>query len=114
MINTQYAFKDAFKLQLLIAAKNGLHVYENTITKLNNTPVARNQDNKYTIKEIFFNYWDKFLELNQHKDIRQSLITNVRRMIDCRDLSKGYVFYECPNCGFQEEVVYDIVLGNVE
>jgi len=98
MINTQYAFKDAFKSQLLIAAKNGLHVYENTITKLNNTPVARKQDNKYTIKEIFFNYWDKFLELNQHKDIRQSIITNVRRMIDCRDLSKGYVFYECPNC----------------
>ena len=41
MINTQYAFKDAFRLQLLKATKNGLHVYENTITKLNNTPVAR-------------------------------------------------------------------------
>ncbi|MDT8337162.1 MAG: transposase zinc-binding domain-containing protein, partial [Candidatus Izemoplasmatales bacterium] len=98
MINPQYAFKGAFKLQLLTAAKNGLHVYENTITKLNNTPVARKQDNKYSLKEIFFHYWDKFLELNQHKDIRQSIINNVRRMIDCRDLSKGYVFYTCPNC----------------
>lgn len=98
MINPKYAFKDAFKLQLLKAAKNGLHVYENTITKLNNTPVARKLDNRYTIKEIFYHYWDKFLELNHHKNIRQSIINNVRRMIDCRDLSKGYVFYTCPNC----------------
>ena len=73
-------------------------MYENTITKLNNTPVARKLDNRYTIKEIFYHYWDKFFEFYQHKDIRQSIIINVRRMIDCRDLSKGYVFYTCPNC----------------
>lgn len=98
MNNVEYAKRDAFKLQLIKASESGQKVYENTINRLNNCPYARMIDNKFTIKDIFSNYWDAFRELNSHKVIRPAILTNVEKMIACRDLSKGYVFYECPTC----------------
>jgi len=98
MNNVEYAKRDAFKLQLLKAAEAGQKVYENTINKLNNCFYARTLENKYTIKEIFSRYWEEFCGRNSHKVIRPSITMNVERMIACRDLSKGYIFYECPTC----------------
>ncbi len=98
MNNVEYAKRDAFKLQLLKAAKSGQVVYENTLNKLNNLPYARSLDNKFTIKDIFSRYWADFCLLNSHKVFRPSIVSNIERMIACRDLSKGYVFYECPSC----------------
>jgi hypothetical protein len=98
MNNVEYARRDAFKLQLLKAAEAGQKVYENTINKLNNCAYARTLENKYTIKEIFSRYWEEFCGRNSHKLIRPSITMNVERMIACHDLSKGYIFYECPTC----------------
>jgi hypothetical protein len=94
----EYAKQDAYKMQLLTAAKSGRHVYENTILKIGNSPYARELRNKFSIKDVFVRYWNLFLEQYSHMDIRQSIINNVNRMIACRDFSYGYVFYECPNC----------------
>ena len=56
-------------------------------------PFARKLGNQYTIKEIFSKYWDCFYSRYEYKNIRSSIIANVRRMIACRDLSKGYVMF---------------------
>ena len=94
----EYAKQDAYKMQLLTAAKAGKHVYENTIHKIGNAPLARELNNKHTIKDVFVRYWHKFLEMYAHIDIRDSIINNVNRMIAYKDFSYGYIFYECPNC----------------
>nr|MDA3931909.1 transposase zinc-binding domain-containing protein [Mycoplasmatota bacterium] len=94
----EYAKQDAFKTQLLTAAKAGKHVYENTVNKIGNAPFARELRNKCAIKDIFVRYWHEFLECYSHMNIRDSIITNVNRMIACKDFSYGYIFYECPNC----------------
>jgi len=49
-------------------------MYENTITKLNNSPYARKLGNKYTIKEIFSKFWDKFYAMFAYENIRPSIL----------------------------------------
>lgn len=98
MNNVEYAKRDAFKLQLLKAAEAGQKIYENTLNRLNNIPHARTLENKFTIKDIFSRYWEEFCQRNSHKVIRPAITKNVERMIACKDLSKGYIFYECPTC----------------
>jgi hypothetical protein len=68
------------------------------VNKIGNAPFARELRNKHTIKDIFVRYWHEFLERYSHMNIRDSIITNVNRMIACKDFSYGYIFYECPNC----------------
>ena len=98
MMNLGYAKQDAFKLQLLKAAKAGTKVYDNTLHKLNNCSHARKIENQYSIKDIFSRYWGDFCQLHANQPIRPAIMINVERMMACRDLSHGYVFYECPNC----------------
>lgn len=96
-MNTNYADQDRFKDLLMIAASSGKTVYENEIAKLNNLPDARKREGRHRIQDIFKVFWPEFEE-KFRKRLRPAIIWNVRRMLDCRDLSKGYLFYECPNC----------------
>jgi len=94
-----YAKKASFAYLLTSAAKAGKDVYENEYNKLNNLPVTRQDE--ITIKKIFQDNWNSFKDIMSSKNIpiRESIHTNVDRMINCRNLKKGYIFYECPNCG---------------
>lgn len=85
---------------LLDAAKAGQDVYENEYNKLNNLPYARKENNHITIQEVFRDNWAYFVEYCNRKNIplRESILTNVDSMINCRNFNNGYLFYECPNC----------------
>lgn len=61
---------------------------------------------KYTIKEIFKDNWDCFF--NKHKDdIRESVVENVKKIMDCGDKDKmGYSLYKCKKCGHKHYVAH--------
>lgn len=96
-MNTSYANQDRFRDLLMVAAASGKTVYENEIAKLNNMTAARKAEGKHSLQDIFRRYWPEFEEKYQGL-LRPAIIANVHRMIECRDLSKGYLFYECPVC----------------
>ena len=81
----------------MLSARNGKHVYENQVNMIKNSKAYRP---KITIRDIFANYWDEFVEWcnSKNKHIRDSIIESVDKMIHCKDLSKGYLFFECPKC----------------
>ena len=90
----------AFKHTLLVAAKNGEDILENEVNRINNLSVARKENNTISIKEIFIDNWDDYKIICNHQNIflRSSITTEVEKMIDCKNLKKGYLFFECPNC----------------
>lgn len=94
------AKKAAYIIQLTIAAKNGQDVYMNEYSKICNLPLARKLNHEITIKEIFTNHWDEYLDYCNSKgiELRESIKINVDKMINCRNLKNGYLFYECPAC----------------
>ena len=54
---------------------------------------------KYTIKQIFKDNWNNFL--NKHKsDIRPAVLENIEKIMNCGDKDKlGYNLYSCSLCG---------------
>lgn len=61
-----------------------------------NNEIAR----KYTIKEIFQDNWDSFMDEmdTQNIPIRQTIISEVEKIISCQDPKKGFALYACPKC----------------
>jgi len=57
------------------------------------------------IKQIFSDHFDEFLRLYESKT-RQVVIEDVRRMLECGDLSKGYKEYSCNNCDEVKKVAF--------
>jgi hypothetical protein len=55
---------------------------------------------KYTIKEIFSDNWEDFLDAMEEegKPIRDVIIKEVEKMISCQDITKGFTLYSCPKC----------------
>jgi len=47
------------------------------------------------IKQIFADQWEKFETKNKVRDV----VSKVKKMLKCRDLSEGYSEYCCPTCG---------------
>ena len=96
----EYSKDIYFRSLLLHAAKSGDQVYENEVNKINNAKYARTLNNQITIQEVFKDNWDEFKQWcsSFNKSIRHSILINVEKMINCKDLSKGYIYYECPNC----------------
>lgn len=84
----------AFKHTLLVAAKNGEDILENEVNRINNLSVARKENNTISIKEIFIDNWDDYKIICNHQNIflRSSITTEVEKMIDCKNLKKGYLF----------------------
>jgi len=90
----KYHYKDA----LHVARLAGANVYNNEFTKLVNLKYIRSITSKHVrIQDLFREYWPSF-KLKYGDKLRPSIIKNVEAMINCRDLTKGYLFYECPNC----------------
>lgn len=87
----QHKYRDI----LAFAALQGKDVYENELNKLLN--LKANREPRLSIQSIFQTYWPIFKPLFIDK-LRPAIITNVERMIDCKNLAKGYLFYECPSC----------------
>jgi transposase-like protein len=87
----KYKYQDLLSL----AAMQGKDIYENELNKLSNLKVY-NQD-KPSIQVIFATYWDTF-KLHFSHLLRPAIIENVEKMIKCRNLRYGYLFFECPSC----------------
>jgi len=61
---------------------------------------------KYTIKQIFRDNWEKFLQKNEVL-IRPAVKENVQRILACGDKDiLGYHLYECQKCGKQHFVAH--------
>ncbi len=97
----EFARKGYHSHKLTEAAKAGYDVYENEWNKICNLPYARELNGNITIQEIFKDNWAEFLKIqaSKNKPIRESIIINVNKMINCRNFKYGYLFYECPKCG---------------
>lgn len=78
----------------------GKAVYMNTVNKLNNCEYAKELNGKFTIRNIFRDNWEGFVEKQNKKGktIRQSILDNVDKMIHCKDFTYGYLHFDCPNC----------------
>lgn len=65
---------------------------------------VKNRKVIFTIKEIFEDWWDKFLESFPNLIIRDVVFSNVSRMLKCKTWDLGYTVFHCPECG-DEKVV---------
>ena len=82
------------------ARLSGNAVYMNTVNKLNNCEYAKELNGKFTIRNIFRDNWEGFVEKQKQKGktIRSSILDNVDKMIHCKDFTYGYLHFDCPNC----------------
>lgn len=51
---------------------------------------------EFTIKQIFKDHWDDFCLI--HTNIRPTVFAEVKKALECGDISKGYAFYYCEHC----------------
>lgn len=58
----------------------------------------------FTIKQIFKDWWNKFLDVNKNSNIRDVILSNVEKMLKCKTWNLGYALFKCPNCG-KEKIV---------
>ena len=65
---------------------------------------VKNRKTIFTIKQIFKDWWNKFLETYPNISIRDVVFTNVSRMLKCRTWDLGYAIFKCPDCG-NEKIV---------
>jgi len=63
---------------------------------------------KYTIKEIFRDNWDDFVDemRGQGKAIRPTVMDEVAKIIGCQDPINGFALYSCPDCGVKKRVPF--------
>lgn len=94
----KYFSKDSFKDELFLARLAGKNVLYNKMRQLNNCKYSRSLKGSISLNEIFRKYWPSFKELNKDKLKRKGLMKNIDNFISCKDFSKGYSFFECPNC----------------
>lgn len=93
-----YHTEPRFKEQISSAFAHSIATGNNEILKLDNLKVAREINGKHSIQKIFSTYWYDFYGKFSHRIIRDSITKNVDKMIGCKDISNGHLFYECPNC----------------
>ena len=60
---------------------------------------VKNRKTIFTIKQIFKDWWNKFLETYPNINIRDVVFTNVNRMLKCKTWDLGYAIFKCPDCG---------------
>lgn len=58
----------------------------------------------FTIKQIFSDWWNKFLETYPNFKIRDVVFKNVDKILKCKTWDLGYSLYKCPNCN-EEKIV---------
>ncbi len=65
---------------------------------------VKNRKTIFTIKQIFKDWWNKFLEAYPNISIRDVVFTNVSRMLKCKTWDLGSAIFKCPDCG-NEKIV---------
>ena len=65
---------------------------------------VKNRKTIFTIKQIFKDWWNKFLEAYPNISIRDVVFTNVSRMLKCKTWDLGYAIFKCPDCGHEKIV----------
>lgn len=60
--------------------------------KINNRKV------NFTIKQIFKDWWTNFLDIYPNLNIRDTVFSNVERMLNCKSWDLGFSIFSCPNC----------------
>lgn len=65
---------------------------------------VKNRKTIFTIKQIFKDWWNKFLEEYPNLNIRNVVYSNVDRMLKCRTWDMGYTIFKCPDCGIEKIV----------
>ena len=53
----------------------------------------------FHIKDIFKDWWNNFLNEYSNFTIRDTVLYNVKRMLNCKTLALGFDVFKCPNCG---------------
>ena len=53
---------------------------------------------KFTIKQIFSDWWNSFLNNFSNLNIRNIVHKNVKKILQCKTFDLGYSEYECPTC----------------
>lgn len=70
--------------------------------------VNGNKNDTIKIKNIFADHWDEFKRTHLHKvlkDLVDSVIESVEKMLRCGDPRYGFVKYICFNCGQHEKTI---------
>lgn len=93
-VDTYYQ-KEEFRQRLLTAKNSGVLV--NEIRKLNNCSYARKLKGAVLLRDIFEDNRTNFKEKYKDK-LRGNIIKSIDAFLECGDFSKGYSYYECPNC----------------
>lgn len=97
MEKTNYIL-NKYTYNLMLAKSAGHDVYVNEFKKLSNSYDVREKfDYRFKLKDLFKEYWPSFKELHIN-NLRPSVIDNVEKMINCKDLSNGYLCYSCNKC----------------
>lgn len=65
---------------------------------------VKNRKTMFTIKQIFKDWWNRFLEKYPNLNIRNVVFSNVERMLKCKTWDLGYAIFKCPDCG-NEKIV---------
>lgn len=65
----------------------------------------KNKKVRFTIKEIFEDWWNQFYSKSQNIKIRDVVIKNVDKMLKCKTKNGGFSLYKCPDCG-KEKLLY--------
>jgi len=58
----------------------------------------KNRKVNFTIKQIFIDWWDKFLIAYPNINIRNIVISSVEKLITCKTLAAGYSLFFCSMC----------------
>jgi len=53
---------------------------------------------KFTIKQVFSDWWNLFLNNFSNLKIRDVVYKNVKKILQCKTFNLGYSEYECPSC----------------
>lgn len=77
---------------------------ENDREFINYEDKVKNRKTIFTIKRIFKDWWNKFLENYPNLNIRDVVFNNVERMLKCQTWDLGYAIFKCPDCG-NEKIV---------
>ena len=59
---------------------------------------VKNRKVTFTIKQIFKDWWNKFLNNYPNLNIRNVVFLNVERMLKCQSWDLGYAIFKCPEC----------------
>lgn len=94
----EYHNNPMFEKQIRAAFAHSQATGRNEILKIENSKEARRLKGKHSIQKIFQIYWDDFYQLNKHRITRSGIVSNINKVISCKDISRGFLFYDCPNC----------------